>query len=346
MQMGNFSVDELVAFYSEVLMKKGLSQFRAERVARVQVEIQAFGVTTHGLRPLNALIQQIGKERSVEAEPLVEKDTGPILVADCSKTLSIENVIYGVDQAEARASDHGLSFVALKKTGWVGALGYHLAETARRGHLVSVWGHSSKHHSVATFGGQGGRLSTNPMAFSFPTDGEPFVADFSTSAISAGRRGLMKARKERSQDPIFIDRDGNSSTDPNVADDGGSILPMGGRFYGYKGTALSFWIEAMSAAAGFQTANAQKKGGQNVHILVLKIESLGGLDHYRQMMDELIPFTLSSPPAEGSSEPRLSGARGWKALEDARILGISLDESLVLKLDELAEEFGLSAPRV
>jgi|APSaa5957512622_1039677.scaffolds.fasta_scaffold46070_2 (2R)-3-sulfolactate dehydrogenase (NADP+) len=343
--MSNFSVAELIVFYTEVLMKKGLTRFRAEKVARVQVEIQAFGVTTHGLRPLNALIQQIGKERSVEAVPRVEKDTGSILVADCTKTLSIENIIYGVDQAEARASDHGLSFIALKNTGWVGALGYHLAETAKRGYLISAWGHASIHHSVAIFGGQEGRLSTNPMALSFPTDVEPIVADFSTSAISAGRREQMKAREEQSLDPNFIDSDGNPSTDPNVADEGGAILPMGGQFYGYKGTALSLWIEAMSAAAGFHTANVEKKGGQNALIFALNIGALGGIDHYRKMIEELIPFAVSGLPAKGSSGSRLPGARGWKALEEARILGMSLDESLKNSLDEFAQEFGLTVPK-
>ncbi len=158
--MSNYLVDELVEFYMEIFMKKGLSQFRAEKIARVQVEIQAFGVTTHGLKPLNTLIQQIGGVRSIEAEPLVEKDTGSILVADCSKTLSIENITYGVAQAEARASKNGLSFVALKNTGWVVALGYHLAETASRGYLISMSCHSSNYHSVVPFGGKEGRLST------------------------------------------------------------------------------------------------------------------------------------------------------------------------------------------
>ena len=342
--MINFSVDELIAFYTEILLKKGLSQIRAENIARVQVEIHAFGVTTHSLRPLHAMIQQIGGARSVAAEPRVEHDAGSILVADCSNTLSIENMAYGVDQAETRASDHGLSFVALKNTGWVGALGYHLAGTARRGYLICMWGHSSKHHSVAPFGGREGRLSTNPMAFSFPTDGEPVVADFSTSAISAGKRGQMKARGECSKEPLFIDHEGHPSTDPHVVDDGGAILPTGGPFSGYKGTALSLWIEALSAATGFHAANDQKKGGQNVHIFALKIDALGGLDQYHQMMSELISFMVSSPPAAGSSGPKLSGARGWKALEDARIQGIHVEESLVKKLGELAAEFDLLAP--
>jgi len=342
--MNHFPVENLVAFYAEILMKKGLSPLRADKIARVQVEIQAFGVTTHGLGPLNALIQQIKGERTVEAEPRVEKDTGSIMVADCSNTLSIENVAFGVDQAEARASENGLSFVALKNTGWVGALGYHLADTSRRGYLIAMWCHSSLNHSVVPFGGREGRLSTNPMAFSFPTDGEPCVVDFSTSAISAGRRGQMKARGEQSRDPIFIDKEGQPSTDPQCIDNGGAILPTGGQFHGYKGTALSLWIEALSAAAGFQTANAQKKGGQNIHIFALKIDALGGLDQYRRMMEDLIPFMSSSSPAEGSSGPKLSGSRGWKALETSRTQGIPLEESHVKKLKELAKEFALSAP--
>jgi LDH2 family malate/lactate/ureidoglycolate dehydrogenase len=148
----------------------------------------------------------------------------------------------------------------------------------------------------------------------------------------------------QAKEPLFIDKDGNPSTDPLAVDGGGAILPTGGHNYGYKGTALSLWIEAMSAAAGFPTANDQKKGGQNVHIFALKIDPLGGLDHYQQMMEEFIPFVLSSSPAADSSGPKLSGSRGWKAIKEARIKGIPLDDSLTKKLKELSEEYGQTLP--
>lgn len=101
----------------------------------------------------------------------------------------------------------------------------------------------------------------------------------------------------------------------------------------------------MYAAAGFQTANADGKGGQNAHIFTLKIDDLGGLEPYHRMMEELIPFVLSSEPAAGSQVPKLSGARGWKALEVAWSEGIPLNGRLVDTLQGLAKEFGLSTPR-
>lgn len=183
------------------------------------------------------------------------------------------------------------------------------------------------------------------MAISFPTEGDPFIADFSTFSLSRGRQMQMKERGERSEEPIFIDKEGRSSTDPQCVDAGGAILPAGGPVYGYKGTALSLWIEAMSAAAGFQTSNPDGKGGQNVHLFALKIDALGGLESYHRLMEELIPFVLSSGPAAGSNGPQLSGACGRKSLETARSHGIPLKGRLVDTLEKLAKEFGLSAPR-
>lgn len=218
--MNRYSIAELIAFYTELLVKKGMPRVRAEKVSRVQVEIQAFGITTHGLMPLNGLILRQMGDRSIVAVPRVVKDSGSILVADCSETLSIENVVFGVEQGEARACEHGLSFVSLKDTGWIGALGYHLADAARRGFLVVMWCHSSGFRSVAPFGGREPRFSTNPMAIAFPTKGDPFVADFSTSALSRGRQIQMKEKGELSAEPIFIDAEGKTSRDPCVCKQG------------------------------------------------------------------------------------------------------------------------------
>lgn len=156
----------------------------------------------------------------------------------------------------------------------------------------------------------------------------------------------MKEKGERSAEPIFIDEEGNSSTDPECLDSGGAILPAGGPVFGYKGTALTLWIEAMSAAAGFQTANAEGKGGQNVHVFAMKIDALGGLGPYHRMMEELIPFVLSSEPAAGSNGPKLSGARGWEALETARKEGVPLERRMVETLGKLASEYGVPVPRL
>ncbi|MGL1894580.1 MAG: hypothetical protein OCD02_23340 [Spirochaetaceae bacterium] len=46
--MNNYLIDDLVSFYMKILMKKGFSKFRVEKIARVQVEIQAFAIKTHG----------------------------------------------------------------------------------------------------------------------------------------------------------------------------------------------------------------------------------------------------------------------------------------------------------
>ncbi|MBN2509114.1 MAG: Ldh family oxidoreductase [Spirochaetales bacterium] len=331
------AMPELINFYRQILIKKGCAPDRAGDIARVQVEIHGFGVETHGLRPLHVLIDALGDTVDPEKRPLHALDAGPLHRIDASGCISMENIRLAVDIAGEAARTHGIGLCTASDTGWIGALGYHLAGLAKKGFLVMGWVQSSDFANVVPHGGKDPRFSTNPMGYSFPVPGEePAVADFSTSAVSNGKAYQWMSEGVMAPEQLFLDKNGLPGTDPRVLKDGGAMLPTGGLHFGYKGTLLSLWIEALVAASGIRPIHAEKSGGHNAVVLALHLASMGSEHAYEGYMKELCGWVKSSRPIDSEGEVRIPGERGWAALRRARENGVVLSESYRNKISALS----------
>jgi L-lactate dehydrogenase len=342
--VGRYALSDLIDCGTRLLAAKGLDEARGRPLARAQVEVHAFGITTHGLGVLCYLVDRVGAEIAPDAMPTVIRDRGAVVAIDGDARLSVECLLAGRDLARERARQFGVGFVSVLRCGWVGVLGYHLAAVARKGFLAMAWAQMSGWPCVAPFGGREGRLSTSPMALSFPTGDCPVVADFSTAAVSSGKVRRWARTGHRPPEPLLLDARGRATDDPRALDAGGTILPFGGRHYGFRGTALSLWIEALTAAAGGRPANADRKGGQNVHILCLHVDSLAGRACYDNAMKGVLDYVLSSPPAEGADGPVLPGQREWQRLAEARRNGLTLDDNAVAELRKRCEALDVAMP--
>ena len=340
------SMAELISFYKTILEKKGCPPERAQEVARVQVEIHGFGVLTHSLRPLNVLIEDLGNSVDPQKQPVRLLDNGTLQRFDCSGCISIESIRMAVANAGETAGKYGIGLCAVMNTGWIGALGYHLADLARKGFLVLGWVQSSNFANVVPHGGREPRFSTNPMGYSFPVPGsDPAVADFSTSAVSNGKAYQWIHNGKKAPEPLFLDKGGVPVDDPRVLEDGGAMLPTGGVHYGYKGTLLSLWIEAMVAASGIRPIHKAKSGGHNALVLAVDISAMGEEQTYGTYINELCDWVRSSTPAEGSDGVRIPGERGWAALKHASENGLSVSASYEEKIKLLSDTYGIPVPQ-
>ncbi len=320
---------EVIDGYTEQLRELGVEEGRARAMARAQVEVHAFGTDTHGIPPLENMIGELKKHPDHTEPPRIVRTFGALTVADCTRTPAIEPILWGAERAARSAGEHGIGFVSLTDGGWVGTMGYHLARFAREGYIMMGWNQVSSLAQTPPHGGRETRFNTNPLAFSFPLGDEkyrdrPVVADFSTSAISMGKTRQMREKGVIAPEKLYLDGEGRYSDDPRVTTRGGSILPFGGEHFGFRGTALAMLIEAMTAAAGTRPTNKEKSGGQNVHVLALKIDGLSSRESYGPLMEEMMEWVLSTEPVPGGSPLRYPGQRGWEALERAMRDGVEL----------------------
>ena len=339
--MRRIPMPDLIDFGARLLAKQGVPQASAEHLSRIVVETEAFRQSTHGLVQFDAMCDQIGDKIDPEAEPILARDRGSTALIDGNRAFGNLAMKLAAEQGVKKARDHGVGFVAVRNSEWVGALGPHLIPIAEAGMLGMAWAQSSGCKDCAPVGGIDPRFSTNPIALTFPTDGDLVLADFSTATMSLGAAKALGQKGERTATPRFLDREGNLSDDPGVMDDGGSLLFAGGDVDGHKAYALSLFIEALTVLAGGSANNPEVPAHQSFALLVLDPFGFAGADHYAKEMQRFVAHMRSSRVRPGFPAIRLPGERGFQALRDARQNGVPLDEGKLAMLRRLADDAGV-----
>src|SRR5207245_1695839 len=92
---------------------------------------------------------------------------------------------------------------------------------------------------VAPHGGVASRITPNPLAAGFPTDGEPVLLDVSMSTTTNAMTRRLRETGGRLPGAWLVDAEGRATDDPAVlsGDRPGAILPLGGLDLGHKGFA-------------------------------------------------------------------------------------------------------------
>ena len=174
----------------------------------------------------------------------VVRETGPTAMLDGGNNTGMVAAFRATEAAIRRANAHGLAIVCLANTWMTGRSAYYCEMIAHAG-LVAIHTVSSS-AMVAPFGGARPALGTNPIAFGFPTEGDPLVIDMGTSAFMGTDLQFRARLGTPIPEGVALDADGRPTTDARVAQDG-VLLPFGGPEGGYKGFGLALAMDALGA---------------------------------------------------------------------------------------------------
>ncbi len=340
--MKHAPIDKLIEFGVAFMTKRGVPRAAALCAARVAVETEAFRQSTHGLAQYVSIHGTLGKTIDAAAEPTVTRRHGATAVVEGARCLSALTVKLARETAVELAREHGTGFVTVPECAWVGALGMHLVPIAEEGLLCQAWAQSNTCRDAAPHGAIDARFSTNPIALAFPADGQPVVADFSTTTMSmAGARAMIEEGRTTSV-PRFLDNRGHPSCDPAVMDDNGTLMFMGCEVDGHKGYALSLFNEALTAMAGGSANNPAATLRQSFALLVFDPDAFGGAAQYAREMRRFVAHLRSARLRPGCKAIRLPGERGFAALAECRQHGVPLDDRKMAMLRKLAAENGIA----
>lgn len=342
--MKRVPMDDLVRFGKCFMTKRGVPEDRAEYLAAVVVEAEAFRQSTHGLAQYKHIHEALGKDIDPEAEPVVARDRGATALVDGNRSFGNLAMKVAKELAVNKAREHGIGFVAVRNSEWVGALGTHLISIAEEGLLAKAWAQTSGCKDCAPIGGIDARFSTNPIALAFPAPGHPVLADFSTAAMSLGTAMALKQQGRKTAFPRFLDKAGQPSDDPAVVSQGGTLMFAGGDAEGHKCYGLSLFNEALTVLAGGSANNPDLTPHQSFALLVLDPAGFAGGDYFADEMARYVTFLKSSRIRPGFEELRLPGDRGFAALADSRARGVPLDEGKLEMLRGIAEANGVDPP--
>lgn len=232
--------------------------------------------------------------------------------------------------AIAKARAHGFALVGVTNS-WMSGRSAYYVERIARADLIAIHTVGSA-ALVAPPGGARPAFGTNPIAFGFPTLGEPLVIDLSTAAFPGTELDFYILLNKALPEGVALDADGQPTTDAKQAK-AGALLP----FAGHKGFALALAMQALGVLAG-SGLNAARDYGYL--LMVMRPDLLLPLEDFKRDVSATLERIKSVPLQPGVAEIRLPFERASQERIKNRRAGIAIDRSIYDALVDLAQGTG------
>ncbi|MGE0226509.1 MAG: Ldh family oxidoreductase [Acetobacteraceae bacterium] len=261
----------------------------------------------------------------------VVRETGAAALLDGGNSNGMIVAYRASEATIARAQANGLAIVSVTNTWMTGRSAYYCEMIARAG-LVVIHTVAAP-PSVAPFGGARPALGTNPIAFGFPTDGDPLVIDMGTSAFMATDLQFRARLGIPIPEGVALGPNGHPTTDAAQARRG-TLLPFGGSEGGYKGFGLALAMDALGALS----AGARQDGGASGYLFIaFKPDLFMPAEDYRHEVSRRIETIKATPRQAGVEEIRIPGERSYRTRARLMQEGIVIDRRIRDALRRLAE---------
>ncbi len=342
----------LVDFAANLLARAGMEADKASVTAEVLVEGDMIGHETHGLQLMHWYIEQLAEGALNGAGSYeVVADRGAAFVWDGCLLPGAWLLTRALDQACERVADFGIVAAAIRNCHHTCALSAYLRKVTERGLIAQISASNPAAARVAPYGGTRPVLTPNPLAMGFPTSGDPFLIDVSTSITTTTMTQLLAKRGEKYPEAWGLTAEGEPTDDPReITERGGSMMPLGGALKGHKGYGLALMVDLLGQGlSGKGRANTAAPGplAQSAFIQVIDPAFFAGRDAFTEQADWLADACRTNPPAPWNKGavrvPGDSAARKRRAALEA---GVPVAEADWARIAKHAERLGVPMPPV
>lgn len=223
------------------LSKHGLDEIQAEIVADCFATADLYGVTSHGCSMIPAHIHRMELGGyNLDPDFNIIRETGAFAVVDGDNAFGPVSAMFCLNLAIKKCKESGVYTVFSRNNNTFGPAFYYSLKAAEQGFIAFVCSNSPA--QMAPIGGKEKMLGTNPFAAVIPIPGqEPLIIDMATSIVAKSKFKQYKEAGKKLPDGWALDKNGNSTNDP---DEGiqGMVLPMAG----FKGYGIAMLIDIMS----------------------------------------------------------------------------------------------------
>ena len=309
------SAAEAQTLAEETLRRTGYDAGEARIIAGHCVDAALCGYEYSGLpKILNVVEHRQLRQPRRPMRPI--RETPLSVLFDGGNNNGMVTMYRATQVAIAKAREHGMSVVGVNDS-WMSGRSAHYVEMIARGGLVGIHTVSSRIH-VAAPGSKDPATGTNPIAFGFPTQDEPFVVDLGTSAFMGTDLIFQERRKAVLPDGVAIDSNGQPTRDPAQVH---ALLPFGG----YKGFALALSMQAFGILAGSALGDDKTYG---YLIVAIKPDMLVPLDDFRRDVSAMLARVKATARQPGVEEIRIPSERSFRERARALREGIEIDRPM------------------
>ena len=317
--------DSEMALVKEILKKLGASEEDCELVAEATVDADLKGFTSHGLgRFPQYLISIKAGTINLNENITIEKETPAVSY----KAMQL---------AIKKAKEVGIGCVGVHNTNHFGVTGFYSDLALRENVIGMVIANTDP--AIAPLGGKDALIGTNPIAIGIPSE-TYITVDMATSVTARGKIIESKRKGLELPEGWALDKNGNPTTDPEAALDGGSILPFGG----FKGYALALMVEILTGPlvqAGYGmgvtgTASPEKDCTKGDLYLAIDPSKFGDFGDFVANTEDFV----SQVRATGETVA-IPGDLEVKRIAEAEENGIGIDAKLYEQLKEICNNLDI-----
>ena len=343
-----YSADDLIEAAKNLFTKAGADAAIADAMARILVEADMLGYSTHGLQFVPAYLAQLESGKTASSgEPEIIVDNGSTLVLDGKKLPGQWVMIQALEIAFERIKKSPMTGIAIRNTANISCLATYARRAALEGYFAIVAASAPTNSAVAPFGGASPVLSTNPFAIGIPGPDHPLLID--TSAAAVTNRAIERAERLGERLPFkgLVAADGKASDDPADfrSDPPGAIRPAGGDEAGHKGFALGLLVEALtSGLAGLGRSSDPKPAGNTVFLQLIDPAGFAGRDHLVREVGELASLCRGATPRVPDRPVRVPGDRAAALFLDQSARGVALHPEIMGLFTPCLEKYGIPVP--
>jgi len=352
--MAMVDAERLAALVATIFERAGCDGDEARRIGHYLTEANLTGHDSHGVARVPRYVDWL-KEGRVEAGKSVSAivDTPAITVLDghygFGQTVGPQAVRIGI----AKAKQHGLAAVALRKAGHLGRIGDFAEMAAAEGlvsiHFVNVVGSIL----VAPYGGVDRRLSTAPYCIGVPRPGAPpLLLDFATSLVAEGKVLVASMGGKPIPPDALISPDGTKSGDPAIlygpyASGPGTRDPMNGpgaiRAFGeHKGSGLAFMCEILGGAlTGAGTTGPDKRFCNGMMSFYIDPKVVDPDGFFPAECTDYVAYYKSARPVEDGGEVLVPGETELRSRSKKLRDGVPLSDGTWDAIAATAREVGV-----
>ena len=320
-----------------VLGRLGAGAEAAADQARVLVEGDLRGHPSHGIQRLPVIAERIRRGLIRPAATYEARWAGEAMLSvDGGFGFGPYVARRAGEEIAQRARRTGVAVAAIRHASHLGMLALYVEPLALGGLLALAL--TTSEALVHPWGGRVALVGTNPVAVAIPTDGEPFVMDMATGAISRGEVIARGLAGEPLPAGSAVDVDGNSTADPAAA---AAISPFGGA----KGFALGLALELLVAALTETALGDRVRGTLDVSdpvtkgdLLVVFDPAAAGIAPFQERLGDYLRELRESPPARAPAGVMIPGDRSHAERTRRLRKGIPLPAALWGELLQLRDE--------
>ena len=355
-----YTASTLQRFVVKLLLRCELPERHAHTVADVLIAAEMRDIPSHGLLRLIDYVRMLRNGRiNAAASPVIIHESPSTYTLDGDNGLGPVVAEHAMRLAIEKAHTAGTGWVAVRNSNHFGIAGFY-AMMALSHKMAGICITNANPLVAPTFSAAG-MMGTNPFAIAIPADDEPpLVADFATAAIARGKVDLLQKRGLSIDEGFLQDSSGRSSTQPDVLQEGGSILPLGGsRKHGsHKGYCMAAAIDIFSGvlsgasfgpyvppSVAWLPVKENLPGKGTGHFFgAVRIDAFRPAEDFLKSMDLWIKTFRQAEPAEGQERVIIPGDPEREAEERNKIQGINLQEKVKQQLQALSKELDVRCP--